>query len=247
MIREQRIRYLDNFWDLYSKLPYETASFVPRFIAVLHIVQDPGAHGFVLPPIDRMGETESVTINKQVHLTTIAERVGISPQTLVEMNPELRKEVTPPTPYQLKVPSGKAEVLLGQLSDIPLWISPVSASVTHRVQKGETLSFLASTYGTSVKAIMAANGIKNSSYIKQGASLTIPVRGRVAVGSTIPVSTKGLEGKVTEYIVKKGDSLWTIANRFNTTTTTIQSLNQLNDTALTIGQTLMVPYHGSDG
>ena len=51
-IRSQRINYLDNFWDLYERLPWETAFYVPKFLAVLHIVNDPKKHGFTLPPVE---------------------------------------------------------------------------------------------------------------------------------------------------------------------------------------------------
>ncbi|NOQ86810.1 MAG: LysM peptidoglycan-binding domain-containing protein, partial [Deltaproteobacteria bacterium] len=53
-------------------------------------------------------------------------------------------------------------------------------------------------------------------------------------------STK-LEGNLTEYVVRKGDSLWKIAKRFRTTTKSIQSLNQLRTTRLAVGQVLLVP------
>ena len=45
VIRTQNINYLDNFWDLYQRLPRETARYVPRFLATLHIVKDPAKYG----------------------------------------------------------------------------------------------------------------------------------------------------------------------------------------------------------
>jgi len=49
VIKTQRVNYLDHFWDLYGKLPSETAFYVPKFLAVLHILNNPKAHGFILP------------------------------------------------------------------------------------------------------------------------------------------------------------------------------------------------------
>ena len=46
VIRQQKINYLDNFWDLYERLPRETARYYPRFLAVLAIVKDPAKYGF---------------------------------------------------------------------------------------------------------------------------------------------------------------------------------------------------------
>lgn len=45
VIRDQNVNYLDNFWDLYERLPRETARYVPRFLATLHIVGCPEKYG----------------------------------------------------------------------------------------------------------------------------------------------------------------------------------------------------------
>jgi membrane-bound lytic murein transglycosylase D len=240
-IKTQRINYLDNFWDLYMKLPTETAFYVPKFLAVLHILNAPEKHGFTLPPVEDEIGVEEVTISKQVHLKTIANRLGMSYELLKDVNPELRQYLTPDTPYPLKVPAGKGEVLLAKLSDIPVWSPPVAAYIIHRVRKGDTLSSLAMRYRTSVRSIMAVNRLSKSNYLKVGWRLKIPTR-KVA-GSPEkprPPYTLKQEGKGQEYVVRRGDSLWTIANRYDTTTKAIQSLNRLEGSTLAIGQVLMI-------
>ncbi len=241
-IRSQRINYLDNFWDLYERLPWETAFYVPKFLAVLHIVNNPEKHGFTLPPVEEPVETETVTIDKQVHLKTMAKYLGISYEILKDLNPELRRNSTPNKPYDFKVPEGNGEVLLSKLGDIPVWRPPVRTYVRHKVRRGESLSVIARRYRTSVRAIVAMNGLKSSRYIKAGWTLKIPAgRAYASIRKTSPaVPAPRIKGKFLEYVVRKGDSLWTIANRFGTTTKTIQSLNQLNNTHLKIGQVLVI-------
>jgi membrane-bound lytic murein transglycosylase D len=241
-IRSQQINYLDNFWDLYEKLPWETAFYVPKFLAVLHIVNDPGAHGFTLPPVEEPSETETVTIDKQVHLKTMAQYLGISYEVLKDLNPELRRNSTPNRPYAFKVPKGKGEVLLSKLGDIPVWAPPALTYVRHKVRKGESLSVIARRYRTSVSAIVAMNGLKSSRYIKAGWTLKIPTEiAYASIEKTSPtLPAVRTEEKFLEYVVRKGDSLWKIANRFETTTKAIQSLNQLNNTSLKIGQVLVI-------
>jgi membrane-bound lytic murein transglycosylase D len=241
-IRTQRISYLDNFWDLYEKLPRETAFYVPKFLAVLHILNDPEAHGFSLPPVEEEIETEDITIDKQVHLKTVSNHLEVSYRLLKDLNPALRYNYTPNRAYVLKVPKGKGVVLLSKLGDIPVWHPPVSAYVKHRVIKGESLSVIARRYRTSVRAIMAMNGLKSRHFIRAGWKLKIPTR-RYASSKRISLPAPGLKtiGKSAEYVVRKGDSLWRIANRFGTTTKAIQSVNKLNDTYLRIGQVLMIP------
>jgi len=251
-INKQKINYLDHFWDLYKKLPQETAFYVPQFLAVLHILHDPKAHGFTLPPVDDEIEAEVVTINRQVSLQTMAQQIGVSDEVLKELNPALRRSVTPPRPYDFRVPAGKSAVLLAELDNIPQWQPPplpTRTYVTHRVRKGETLSSIARRYGTSVQAVMALNHLKSSRYIKTGWNLKIRTTEGYAASAhkSVPQTSSsratpraGKPSVTTKYVVQKGDSLWKIANRFNTTTQEIQSMNGLHNSHLTIGQVLVI-------
>ena len=71
-IRNQKINYLDNFWDLYTQLPRETARYVPRFLATLHILKDPAGYGFILGEPDAPVSYETVNIQKSVQLKEVA-------------------------------------------------------------------------------------------------------------------------------------------------------------------------------
>ena len=235
VIKRQRIKYLDNFWDLYASLPRETAFYVPKFMAVLHIINDPAAHGFTLPEVEKPVKVDKITVSKQMDLKKIAKSIGISYQEMKALNPELRKNITPTTAYDLKVPSDKGEVLVAQLPAIPVYVPPTPSYVVHRVRRGESLSVIAARYGTSVRAIMNMNGLKRSSYIKQGWKLKVPT------GKRNYRARYSSDGSSKEYVVRKGDSLWKIANHFGTTTKALQSLNHMQTTRLDIGQVIRIP------
>lgn len=242
-IRTQKINYLDNFWDLYAKLPTETAFYVPKFLAVLHILNDPAAHGFDLPPVYPEIETETVSIHKPVHLKTVAKHLAVSYKDLRDLNPELRYNYTPDRPYALKVPVGKKETLLAEIDAIPEWRPPAPTYVIHRVRRGENLSVIARRYGTSVRAITRLNGLRSSRYIKAGWKLKIPTSAGYASvqRSSSRPSTSKTQSEYFKYVVRKGDSLWRLAGRFGTTTQAIQSLNHLKTTHLRKGQVLKIP------
>ncbi len=241
-IRAQKINYLDNFWDLYERLPQETAFYVPSFLAVLHIVNDPQTHGLDLPTPYEPMETETVTVSRQVSLKEIGRLIDVDRTVLSDINAALRRGVTPNSPYELLVPSGKGELLLSRLEDIPAWRNPVPAYQVHRVKSGDTLSGIALRYHASVESIKAVNGLRND-FLRAGARLRIPSPG--GGGDRSPERTAmqsdALKGKVLSYEVKRGDSLWKIAKDYGTTTSLIRSLNQLRNTHLAVGQIIRVP------
>lgn len=246
-IDRQKISYLDNFWDLYAKLPNETAFYVPKFLAVLHILNDPKKYGFDLPPLENEEECEEVTIAKQLSLATIAKSIDVDCSTLKTLNPELRQETTPKTPYNLKLPVGKGEVLLANLNDIPSTYLAVaekssrSSNVYHTVRSGDTLSSIAKKYKTSVKTIMSANGLKSHSTLKIGSKLRISTRTRTVIAeSSSPSTGSKSTGEVTKYVVKKGDSLFNIAKRYNTSVQSLKVLNGLSDASLSVGQEILL-------
>lgn len=242
VIRDQNINYLDNFWDLYERLPRETARYVPRFLATLHILNDPEKYGLKLPEVDKPLSYETLTVSKQVHLKNIAKAINVSEKALKELNPELRYNILPNDNYTLRLPLDKGTILLAAIDDLPISKPPSPAYVHHRVKTGETLSAIAKRYKTSVKKIMRANNLRRSNFIVAGKKLKIPLRGTVVYASATPTTL--YHGKPSQYVVKRGDSLWIIAKRFQTTTKAIQNLNSLSGTTLKIGQVLKIPGSG---
>jgi len=252
-IQSQHVNYMDNFWDLYRRLPSETAFYVPKFLAVLHIIKNPEKYGFTLPEPDSPIDVEKVTINRQAHLKDIASAIGVEPNLLIELNPELRQNVTPPTLYELRIPQGKSEVFASFEGSLPRWVPPRQpiayasdgTTVNHRVKSGETLSSIAKTYKTDIDTIKKANNLKNNNIIA-GAVLKIPSKqagvsvAAITPRTTVPVRSS-LSEATTSYRVIAGDSLWKIANRFDTTVSKIQLANGMEGTSLYVGQTLVIP------
>ena len=236
VIRSQKINYLDNFWDLYERLPRETARYVPRFMATLHIVNNPEKYGLDSITVDPPLEYEIITVSKQVHLKDVAKNINVSRQLLKDLNPELRYKILPPDRYPLRIPPNSGDLLLAKLPKIPVTTPPRRAYVYHRVRFGETLSTIARRYRTSVRSIARANNIRRSNFIVAGKRLKIPLSGKyVARAKT---TRKKKYRQASTHVVTSGDSLWIIAKRYGTTTQRIQELNNLKSTDLHIGQVL---------
>jgi len=241
VIRTQNVNYLDNFWDLYERLPRETARYFPKFMATLHILKNTEIIDFDLIDVDLPLEYESVTISRQVHLKDVAKKIGISEKFLKKFNPELRYNILPNSNYSLRVPLGKGDMLLAKINEIPISSKRSRAFVYHRIRPGESLSVIARRYRTSVKSIIRANNIRRSNFIIAGKKLKIPLRGTIITRSK-KIIKKNYE-QASTHVVRRGDSLWIIAKRYGTTTRKIQKLNNLYTTTLQIGQTLDIPGH----
>jgi len=115
----------------------------------------------------------------------------------------------------------------------------------HVVQRGENLSRIALRYGTSVQAIMNANGLSNPNFIWVGQRLVIPGKGGGSSGGG-GGSSGGGGGSV--YVVRRGDNLASIARRYGTTVAALVSANGLrNANVIYVGQRLRVPGSGGGG
>lgn len=252
-IQTQKINYLDHFWDLYEKLPQETAFYFPRFLAVLHILKDPAAHGFELPPADMPLEWDEVTVDRSLPFRSLADALDVPPEALQALNPELRQDVTPNVSYALRVPKGKGETLTAKLPTLSDWTPVVTASApsdsptrTHKVKKGETLYSISKKYKTSQDGLKEANKLKKGEAVRVGMVLKIPAQ-KPAAAAKAPAAPPAPEKKkeLQDYTVEKGDSLLKIAQKFGTTIGAIKTTNRLKGAQLAVGQVLKIPADAS--
>jgi len=239
LIRNQRLNYLDNFWDLYKLLPRETARFVPRFIATILIVNNPGKYGMSLPRPDPPIKYEPVEIFRPIKLSTLSKNIGLSTDELEKLNPELRHKSTPEGEHSLKVPIGYGEKTLAAIESTPRWIPPEATYSIHYVRRGETVGGIARRYRTSISAIARLNRLNRRYTIYPGQRLKVP--GRYASSSSSAKSRELVrDGEKLVYVVKRGDSLYQIASSFNTSVAEIKKRNNLNSNTLQVGQKLTI-------
>jgi LysM repeat protein len=123
--------------------------------------------------------------------------------------------------------------LLGLTLGIATSSAPAFADtpMVHVVSWGDTLFSIANRYGTTMQAIMQANGIRNANFIYVGQRLTIPG------GSPAPLP--GSAGGT--YVVQAGDTLFSIAMRNGTTVNALMQANGLYNYWIYVGQTLRLP------
>lgn len=109
----------------------------------------------------------------------------------------------------------------------------------YTVRQGDTLYSIARQFGVTVDAIQTANGITNISAISVGQQIQIPGNGSSTGGTQAPAP------QTSAYTVQAGDTLYSIAQRFDTSTQQLILLNNLeNPSALSVGQQIAVPGSG---
>ncbi len=243
-IRRTRSR---DFWVLRRTryLRRETRNYVPAILATILIAKDPEKYGFHVEKLSPW-EFDLAEVESMTDLRVVAKCAGVDVKEVRELNPELRWLTTPPikTSYTLRLPAGTKETFAKNYSELPadervLW-------VRHRVRRGETLSVIARRYGTTIRGIQGANGIRNRHRIRQNTVLMIPVgpHGRVSASAAVSSPTYK-KGQRVRHRVRRGESLSTIARRYRTDVGSLCAWNQLSPTSIIYaGERLTVYYRG---
>jgi membrane-bound lytic murein transglycosylase D len=249
VISRQNINYLDGFWDLYRQLPHETARYVPRLLATLHIVKNPQKYGFDLNTVEKQINFETVKVNKIMKLKDIAEKIEVSEEVLNLLNPELRYKMTPNQEYDLKLPKESLEKFNLVANEIPQSEKPRIVSVRtvfikHRVRKGETIASIANKYNVSDSVIISHNKLSSKKKLVQGRKLKIPITRENQGYASSKSKQKNDKIKIASsgrYKVKKGETLLMIARRFEISSDQIKELNNIKTDKIRVGQILKLP------
>lgn len=244
VISKQHINYLDHFWDLYRQLPNETARYVPRFLATLHIIKNPAKYGMDLQalPETQPDSCEIVKTSKCMRVQDIAEAINISRDTLTSLNSELRFQITPNREYNFKVPPGATKLMIAEMDKIPEWEAPkpppreYSRRGVHRVKKGESLTGIARKYRISTGDLIAYNDLHGK--LKVGQRLKIPGKQYSYSKKSKARSVKSVSGT---YKVQRGDTLAGIARKHNTSISEIEKLNGIKKGRIKKGQVIRIP------
>lgn len=201
-----------DYWDLRKRglLNAETASYVPKFLAVASILRYPGRNGLAQTWEDS-ASWEAIAPGRPVDLKLLSDLAGVPLDLLRDANPELRYGVTPPGPgYALKVPSASAAAIRAVIGD------PTRKLVRyylHTVRSGDTLSGIARRYDAPLPAILDSNPGLKPDRIYLGQTIVVPAL-RDAPPPEPETAADDAPNFSSSYVVAKGDTLWSISLRY---------------------------------
>ena len=211
----------EDFWELtkYRYLKRETKDYVPQMIAAALIAKDPEKYGFFGIEYQEPLRYEKVKVPEVTDLRLIAQACEVTLDEIKELNPELSRWCTPPSfpDYEIKIPFGKKELFSKNFGT--LYSGERFQFKTHLVKKGDTFPKIANLYRVDLEPILEMNRLNKKSRLTTGMNLLIPLpkdqgpkpdrTARKKPGGTDqgpkPVQTM-------TYTIKKGDTLWSIAN-----------------------------------
>lgn len=186
-----------DFWAL--DLPQHTRAYVPRFLALAQMFQNPEEHQLQLPRLDETGPLESMAAPQHISLSRAAQLAEMDYGELKRLNTGLKRGVTPPqSPYAILLPSDAAQRFAAALEKSPPAITSAQPPATrtparkqpsasqaseagapatgYHVRTGDTLWTIARRFNVSHKNLMRWNKIDNPQGLKPGQYLKISGR-----------------------------------------------------------------------
>jgi len=231
--KNQRAGKPTDFWHL--KLPAETHGYVPELLAMRRLVANPGRYGIEFSHILNEPYFVQISTGGQIDLEVVAKVAGISTEDLYTLNPAFHRWATDPTgPHRLLVPVDAAEGLEQTLAQLT---PDQRMSVEHyTVQHGDTVATIATRFATKPDVIRELNDLGPSEPLVVDTALRVPTSvvlpekvTRAAMLFDSPVRLRGRHRGVRPDIrvVRRGDTLYGIAQRMGTDVHTLAEANGL--------------------
>jgi len=239
----RRSNGLTNYWNIRPNLPRETQNYLPAFYATMYIFEYAKEHGIKANaniPM-KLVQTDTVAVKRMMSFDQISKLLDVSQEELEFLNPTYKLKVVPYSSSELhflRLPLDKAGMLVSNEEKIYAYVDfeedrkekpnyDIAIAQTsgvrnkyHTIKKGESVGVIAKKYGLSIVELKRLNNMKTN-VIYPGKKLVV---GKSTVAQ---VSTNGF------YVVKKGDSLYSISKNLpGVTISKLKALNNMSDNSM---------------
>jgi membrane-bound lytic murein transglycosylase D len=250
-------------------MPNETRNYVPKLQALKNIFRSPSLMASLdLPKVSNQPFFATFTTDSHIDVKLAAKLAEMPVEEFVALNPANNRPVIKPD-TSLVIPAEKMETFVSNLEAHGDENKPLSSWRTYTLRPGDRLEKIAPRFGTTVARLKAANGIRGKGRIVPGQTLLVPGAGgpgeretpvpgklKLAKRTSTPgkpasaanaASTRKPAGippktasKITRYIVRPGDTLYSIARRFKVAVEDLMNRNRVNPETLKPGTTLTI-------
>lgn len=225
-------------------LPEETRNYVPKLLAARQIVADPLAHGLSLLPISDSPYFAEVTTSKHVDLAVAARFANLSEADFLSLNPGYNRPlILAQGEKTILVPVAVAESFRAKLDD------PNARLIswrTHQLKRGENYAIVASQFGMSSDELKRVNGISTHRRVAGGGAILVrdahANEGDLDAAAPLEAETPPPMETITfSHRVKRGESLASIARRYNISIGSLRTWNRISPTqGAHVGQLLVM-------
>ena len=184
-IRKYNTNDFDTLATLEAGLPWETAHYVPRILALAVAAQNPGVFEIPAAAPEAPVTWEDVEVQRSLPLAAIAREADVAEATLRELNPALLRTRTPPpsaqTPFVLHVPPGRGAAVRSIVARLE-----TPATRSYVLRHGETLDEVAARFGARAAQVLALSGLGSDRGVGPGTMLLVPDRAPALESAAAP-------------------------------------------------------------
>jgi membrane-bound lytic murein transglycosylase D len=242
----------DAFFVLAEKdyLHNETREYVPQLIAAALIAKEPKRYGMTLHPREPFAY-DSVKVPASTPLVAIARAAGTTIPEIRDLNPHLLRGMTPPrTSYLVRIPPGSGATFDSLFAEIPKAARVGIRTVESK--KGDTVDRLAEKNRISSRSLLAFNPnirrLKPSGRLAPGQAILIPSPSVASAALDVPDPSiekyAGGSKRLKVHTVRRGETVRSIASKYDTTPERIMKLNGMRKAVIFPGQSLVVSSRG---
>lgn len=247
------------------KMPDETRNYVPKLQAIKNIVADPARFGITLPPVSNTPYFTSVKKTQDIDIEVAAKLAEMSLEEFTSLNASFNRPIIlAEHEAVLLLPTNRVDIFNANLA---AYKGRLASWNVYRTKSGESYAAIAKKHGISLGRLMAANGLSTKQKVASAQTLLVPTTdtaptpaGGIQLASFTPSASapeaapkRNARGKnndvvvlkrqanVRTHTVKGGDTLFSLAKRYNTSVTELRKLNNLKNDKLATGKKLRVP------
>jgi peptidoglycan lytic transglycosylase D len=217
-----------DFWHL--RLPRETEAYVPKLLAMRRLVADPAKYGLDFSTIPNQPYFVQVNTGGQINLQVAAQIAGITANEVYDLNPAFHRWATDPTgPFYLLLPINAAPVFEQNVAELT---ADQRMGLEHYVvHRGDSIYGLARRFKTSVEILRKLNTIDGRLVV--GSDLEVPATAyvlpeKVRLAAARVDERAGWGAHVQFQVVRRGDSLWSIARRYRISVHALARMNGIS-------------------
>jgi membrane-bound lytic murein transglycosylase D len=226
------------------KLLKETRNYVPKLLAIKHIIADPASFGLTLQDIPNEPYFAAVPTTKHIDVKLAAQLADISEDEFAALNPaHNRPVILQDNNDYILLPINKIETFKTNLEN---YNKPLVSWQSYKPKKGEHLDKLAPRFGLSLENLKSVNGLSRRGNISTGQTLLVPRNGEKSESEFEAFNmhlapTDNLTR--TKHIVRRGDTLGSLARRYHVSVAKLKQWNgQLK--IIRVGQPIIISQAG---